>query len=145
VIPILGASAPNAARYGIALGQAMQMTNILRDVGEDARMDRIYLPATDLRRFACSDQAILQGRIDEAFVALMRYEVAQVRAMYREAEPGIALLAPDARYTVRLALDLYRGILPQIEANRYDVFSRRAYVPFRVKMLMAIGTAIRSG
>jgi phytoene synthase len=145
VIPILGTSAPNAARYGIALGQAMQMTNILRDVGEDARMDRIYLPATDLRRFACSDQAILEGRIDEAFVALMRYEVAQVRAMYREAEPGIALLAPDARYTVRLALDLYRGILPQIEANRYDVFSRRAYVPFRVKMLMAIGTAIRSG
>jgi hypothetical protein len=61
----------------------------------------------------------------------MRFEIERVRAMYREAEPGIALLAQDARYTVRLALDLYRGILEPIEANAYDVFSRRAYVPFR--------------
>ena len=144
VIPILGTSSPNAQPYGIALGRAMQMTNILRDVGEDARMDRIYLPASDLRRFACSEQTILEGRIDEAFVALMRFEIEQVRAMYREAEPGINLLAPDARYTVRLARDLYRGILDRIEANRYDVFSRRAYVPFRTKMLLAVGAAMNA-
>ncbi|GAC1659497.1 MAG: phytoene synthase [Candidatus Elarobacter sp.] len=141
VMPILGTLAPDAARYGIALGRAMQMTNILRDVGEDARLDRIYLPAEDLRRFGCAESAILDGVVDTAFTELMRFEIDRVRAMYREAEPGIALLAPQSRYTVRLALSLYRGILGRIEANRYDVFARRAYVPLRTKMLTALTVA----
>jgi 15-cis-phytoene synthase len=139
VMPILGTTSPAAITYGIALGRAMQMTNILRDVGEDARMGRIYLPAEDLARFGCSEDAIHAGRLDAAFVALMEFQIARVRALYHEAKPGIALLAPDARYTIRLALDLYRAILDRIEANGYDVFTRRAYVPFPSKMLLALG------
>jgi 15-cis-phytoene synthase len=142
VMPVLGTVSPAAARYGVALGRAMQMTNILRDVGEDARMDRIYLPAEDLRRFGCTESAILTGAVDERFRELMRFEIERVRAMYREAEPGIALLAPESRYTVRLALALYRGILGRIEANRYDVFTRRAYVPFHAKLLAALALAL---
>ena len=141
VMPILGTVSPEATGYGIALGRAMQMTNILRDVGEDARMGRIYLPIDDLRRFGCDEQTILAGVVDEHFVALMRYQIARVRAMYAEAEPGIALLAPQSRYTVRLALSLYRGILERIEANGFDVFTRRAYVPFRAKLLTALAVA----
>jgi phytoene synthase len=141
VMPILGSLSPDAARYGVALGRAMQMTNILRDVGEDARMGRIYLPAEDLRRFGCTETAVLAGVVDERFVALMRFEIARVRAMYAEAEPGIALLAPESRYTVRLALSLYRGILDRIESNRYDAFTRRAHVPLRAKMLTAVSVA----
>jgi phytoene synthase len=140
VMPILGTLSPDAVGYGVALGRAMQMTNILRDVGEDARMDRIYLPAEDLRRFGCSEEVILAGRVDESFTDLMRFEIARVRAMYAEAEPGIALLASESRFTVRLALGLYRRILERIEANDYDVFTRRAHVPFRTKLLMALGT-----
>jgi phytoene synthase len=121
----------------------MQMTNILRDVGEDARMGRIYLPAEDLRRFGCDESAIVAGIVDARFVALMQFQIARVREMYREAEPGIALLAPESRYTVRLALSLYRGILDRIERNRYDVFSRRAFVPLRSKLQTAIGVAFR--
>jgi 15-cis-phytoene synthase len=143
VMPILGTVSADACGYGIALGRAMQMTNILRDVGEDARMGRIYLPVEDIERFGCSEAGILGGVLDERFVALMRFQIARVRAMYREAEPGIALLAPEARRTVRLALVLYRGILGRIEANGYDVFSRRAFVPWWAKLGTAIAVALR--
>ncbi|HWT07457.1 MAG TPA: squalene/phytoene synthase family protein [Xanthomonadales bacterium] len=141
VMPILGTLSPDAARYGIALGRAMQMTNILRDVGEDARMSRIYLPAEDRVRFGCDDAAIFAGVVDEPFVALMRFQIERVRAIYAEAAPGIALLAPESRYTVRLALSLYRGILERIEANGFDVFSRRAFVPFGAKLKTALALA----
>jgi 15-cis-phytoene synthase len=143
VMPILGTRSPDAARYGVALGRAMQMTNILRDVGEDARLGRMYLPAEDVRRFGCEEPAILASVVDERFVALMRYQIERVRAMYAEAEPGIALLAPASRYTVRLAFSLYRGILDRIEANGYDVFTRRAFVPLPAKMLTALSVAAR--
>jgi len=138
VMPVLGTLTPDAERYGVALGRAMQMTNILRDVGEDARMGRIYLPAEDLLRFGCAESAILRGIVDEPFVALMRFQIARVRELYAQAEPGIALLAPESRYTVRLALSLYREILDRIEANRYDVFTRRAYVPLRAKLVASV-------
>ncbi len=140
VMPILGTLSPTAIGYGVALGRAMQMTNILRDVGEDARMDRIYLPAEDLRRFGCTESSIMEAVIDEPFAELMRFQIARVRAMYVEAEPGIALLASESRFTVRLALALYRRILERIEANEFDVFTRRAYVPLRTKLVMALAT-----
>jgi phytoene synthase len=139
--PILGYR-EGALEYGIALGRAMQMTNILRDVGEDARMDRVYLPAEDLRRFGCSEENILNGVLDDGFVALMKFQIERVRGMYAEAEPGIALLSPESRYTVRLALSLYRRILDRIEHNGYDVFSRRAFVPIRTKLSVALATAM---
>ncbi len=142
VMPILGTLSPDAAGYGVALGRAMQMTNILRDVGEDARMGRIYLPAEDLERFGCREAAILAGTVDDPFVALMRFQIERVRAMYAQAEPGIALLAPESRYTVRLALSLYREILARIEANRYDVFTRRAHVPLRGKLRTALAITL---
>ena len=143
VMPILGTHSPAASTYGIALGRAMQMTNILRDVGEDARMGRIYLPSEDLRRFGCDEAAIVAGIVDERFVALMRFQIERVRTMYRDAEPGIALLAPESCYTVRLALSLYRGILCRIEGNGYDVFTRRAYVPLGTKMRTALAVAFQ--
>ncbi len=138
VMPILGTLTDEAHEYGVALGRAMQMTNILRDVGEDALMGRIYLPQEDMARFGYSEEKLLAGTIDEGFIALMSFQIERVRAMYLEAEPGIAMLAPESRYTVRLALHLYRRILNAIELNGYDVFTRRAYVPFRTKMLSAL-------
>jgi phytoene synthase len=140
--PILGYR-EGALAYGIALGRAMQMTNILRDVGEDARMDRIYLPLEDLQRFGCTEAGILQGVIDEPFVALMKFQIERVRGMYAEAEPGIALLGAESRYTVRVALSLYRRILERIEQNGYDVFTRRAFVPIRTKLGVALAAALR--
>ena len=140
--PILGYR-EGALAYGIALGRAMQMTNILRDVGEDARMDRIYLPAEDLARFGCTEDTIVRGIVDEGFIRMMKFQIERVRRMYAEAEPGIALLGAESRYTVRVALSLYRRILERIEQNGYDVFSRRAFVPIRTKLAVALASALR--
>ncbi len=139
--PILGYSSDAALDYGVALGRAMQMTNILRDVGEDARMGRIYLPLDEMQHFGYTESSIFEEVVDDAFVALMKFQIDRVRRLYAEAEPGIALLAAESRYTVRLALTLYRQILGSIEANHYDVYTKRAYVPFRSKMLAAMTVA----
>ncbi|GAC1540991.1 MAG: phytoene synthase [Vulcanimicrobiaceae bacterium] len=142
VSPILGYTSPAALEYGVMLGRAMQLTNILRDVGEDATMGRIYLPAEDLARFGYAEDDVFAEVVDEKFVALMRFQIARVRALYGEAEPGIAMLSPQSRYTVRLALSLYRRILNAIERNAYDVFTRRAYVPLRSKLATALSVAL---
>jgi phytoene synthase len=139
--PILGYTADAALDYGVALGRAMQMTNILRDVGEDARMGRIYLPLDEMQQFGYTESSLFEEVVDDAFVGLMKFQIDRVRRLYAEAEPGIAMLAPESRYTVRLALTLYRRILNSIEANRYDVYTKRAYVPFRSKMLAALTVA----
>jgi phytoene synthase len=142
VSPILGYASPEALDYGIRLGRAMQLTNILRDVGEDALMGRIYLPSEDLARFGYPEGGVFEQLVDERFVALMQFEIARVRELYAEAEPGIAMLSPESRYTVRLALSLYRRILGAIELNGYNVFTRRAYVPLRSKIATALTLAI---
>jgi len=142
VSPILGYASPEALEYGVMLGRAMQLTNILRDVGEDALMGRVYLPSEDLARFGYAEDEIFASVRDDRFVALMEFQIARVRAIYLEAEPGIAMLSPESRYTVRLALSLYRRILRAIELNDYDVFSRRAFVPLRSKIVTAVGVAL---
>lgn len=143
ILPILGARDPRAEHHAIVLGRAMQLTNILRDVGEDAQMGRLYLPVDDVERFGCSAEAILaRTALDERFVALMQFEIARVRALYAQAEPGIAMLEPGSRFTAGVALSLYRAILDRIEANDYDVFGRRAYVPLRGKLLGALSIVL---
>ncbi len=123
-----------AAPYAVKLGVALQLTNILRDVGEDARRGRIYLPQEDLRRFGLTDDDILHGRRDDRFRALMRFEMERAHALYDESWPGIALLDPDGRMAIAAAAEIYRGILPRIVANHYDVFQKRAYVPLTGKI-----------
>lgn len=113
----------------VALGIANQLTNILRDVGEDARRGRIYLPLEDLARFQYSEKDLLNGVVDDRWQQLMQFQIARARRFFTEAEQGISLLSPDARFPVWSALMLYRGILNIIEKNQYDVFQKRAYVP----------------
>jgi phytoene synthase len=137
-IPVLGTLTADAADYGVTLGLAMQLTNILRDVGEDSRMGRVYLPVDELARHGLDAAAIHAGRVDDAFIAFMREQIARAHTLYDEAEPGIELLAPSSRGTVRAAARLYRGILGRIEANGYDVFTRRAYVPWPNKVVTAL-------
>lgn len=113
----------------IALGIANQLTNILRDVGEDARRGRIYLPLEDLKRFNYTEEDLFNGVVDERWRELMRFQIQRARTFFADAESGIGALSLDARFPVWTALMLYRGILNVIERNGYDVFSKRAYVP----------------
>jgi 15-cis-phytoene synthase len=128
--------APGAEAYAIRLGIALQLTNILRDIGEDARRGRIYLPQEDLHRFGLSEQDIFGGVRDDRFRALMRYQIARAELLYRASWPGVALLNRDGQMAVAAAALLYRGILAKIAANDYDVFNRRAHLTLAEKLLM---------
>jgi phytoene synthase len=143
MVPVLGPIAGDATEYAVTLGQAMQLTNIIRDVGEDARMGRIYLPADEMSLFRYSEADLFAGVVNEPFRALLRFQIERARALYRAAEPGIAKLTPDSRYAVRLALNVYRGILDAVEANGYDVFTKRAYVSRYEKLRSAVTLGLR--
>ncbi len=119
----------------IALGIANQLTNILRDVGEDAQRGRIYLPLEDLELFNYKEKDLFKGVIDDRWRALMRFQIQRARKYYTKSEKGIRGLSPDSRWPVWAALMLYQGILDVIERNHYDVFSKRAFVPTPRKML----------
>ncbi|GBF82691.1 15-cis-phytoene synthase CrtB [Aphanothece sacrum] len=119
----------------IALGIANQLTNILRDVGEDAQRGRIYLPLEDLERFNYTEDDLFNGVIDDRWRNLMAFEIQRARHYYQESEKGIRGLNRDSRWPVWAALMLYQGILDVIEANGYDVFTTRAFVPTPKKML----------
>jgi phytoene synthase len=127
---------PGAEVYAIRLGIALQLTNILRDIGEDACRGRIYLPLEDLRRFHLTEAEILNGVRDDRFRALMRYEIERAEQLYRMSWPGIALLNPDGQMAVAAAALLYRGILGKIVANDFDVFTKRAHLSPLEKILM---------
>jgi phytoene synthase len=118
-----GAAAdPYAARLGIA----MQLTNVLRDIGEDLTRGRVYLPADEMRRFGVTRSALAQHRVDPPFVSLMRYQIDRARVYYATGLPGAYLLPPECRLAILVAGRLYAAILAQIERQRYDVFQQRA-------------------
>lgn len=133
-----------AAPHAIRLGVALQLTNILRDVGEDARRGRIYLPQDELAAFGLSDDDLVTGRNDDRWKAFMRFQIARTRQLYEEAWPGIALLHRDGRLAVAAAASVYRAILAKIEANDYDNFTRRAHLSSSEKFLMLPGILWRS-
>ena len=135
---------PNPMKEAVALGIANQLTNILRDVGEDARRGRIYLPLEDLALFDYTEADLMNGVIDDRWRALMQFEIQRARKFYQEAEQGISCLSPDARWPVWAAQVLYSKILTVIEQNGYDVFTKRAYVPRLQKMMCLPGTLVRS-
>lgn len=113
----------------IALGIANQLTNILRDVGEDARRGRIYLPLEELAMFNYTEADLLNGVVDQRWREFMKFQIKRARQFYVDAERGIRSLNRDSRWPVWTALMLYQGILDVIERNNYDVFSKRAFVP----------------
>lgn len=131
---ITGAETMDAVPYAVQLGVALQLTNILRDVGEDARSGRIYLPAEDMERFGYTEDMLLSGVINDSFVKLMDFEIARARALYRSSWPGIKMLPRDSRLAVSAAGALYKGILNKIEEAKYDVFTRRAHLTMGEKL-----------
>ncbi len=125
---IVGHSGPDAIPYAIRLGVALQLTNILRDVGEDWRMERLYLPKEELDAFGLTEDDIARGIVTGRWRAFMRFQIARVRDLYASALPGVALLHPDGRFAIGAAAELYEAILTQIEKNDYNVFGQRAAV-----------------
>ena len=132
VLPVLGTARgvprEEAAPHAIALGEAFQLTNFLRDVAEDVDRGRVYLPADLMAAHGVTREQLAEKRYDDHFRELMREMVAIVRRRYDDAAPGTPLLAPESRDCVRAATDLYGGILTEIERADYRVLDRRVRV-----------------
>ena len=126
---------PDPSEAAIALGIANQLTNILRDVGEDRQRGRIYLPQADIEKFNYSEEELLQGKINKQWKSLMNFQLTRAREWFEKSEDGIKWLSSDARWPVWTSLRLYRGILDSIERLDYDVFNNRAFVKNSVKAL----------
>jgi phytoene synthase len=143
---IIGFRDERALPYAVKLGIALQLTNILRDVGEDWRAGRLYLPLDELADFGLSEASVAESRIDDNWRSFMRFQISRARRLYDEAQDGIAMLDPDGRFAIAAAAGLYRAILEQIEANGYDVISQRAYVSKwgKVRRLPAFWWATRN-
>ena len=124
---VVGISDPAALAPAHDLGLAMQLTNFWRDIGEDwATRGRIYLPLEDMERFGYTEAMLAQNIVNDQFIELLRFEIARARAFYAASDLGIPAITPSCQMPVRLARVLYSRILDKIEANHYDVFTRRA-------------------
>jgi 15-cis-phytoene synthase len=138
MLPILGAADLARAREPARqLGIAFQLTNFVRDVGEDLDRGRIYLPREDLDRFGVAEADLRTRRMSGAVRALLAFEVDRAREHYTRAASGIGLLDPSSRACIRVASRLYGGILDQVVAAGYDVFRQRARVPVGRRIAVA--------
>jgi 15-cis-phytoene synthase len=121
----------------------MQLTNFLRDIREDWERGRVYLPLEDLKRFEYSEEDLGTGRVNEAFVELMRFEIDRARMLYLIADQGMPHIPRGRRYPVLVARHLYAAILDRIEDLDYDVFSSRAGTTLAEKLRVAAACAVR--
>jgi phytoene synthase len=147
MLPILGH--PGVPRsvvepYAVDLGIAFQLANFIRDVGEDLRRGRIYLPMEDLAMFGVDRQHLLRGVVDGPVRRLLAHEIARCREVYRSAEPGIRLLDPTSRDCVRTAFRLYGGILDEVERADYRVLDRRVSVGAGRRASVALPGLVRA-
>lgn len=141
---ILGYTDEAVFGYAEKLGVAMQLTNILRDVQEDCKIGRIYLPLEELRAFGCSENNIFEARMNPALRELMKFQHERAYSYYEAAEPGIRLLKPDAQYAIYSASRIYRGILKRLKARDFNPFLGRVFVPKHRKMGILMQEILRT-
>jgi phytoene synthase len=137
-IEIFGYTDPRAREYAVHLGTALQLTNIMRDVGVDARDGRVYLPQKELREFGVVEDDLVAGRHGEAFVRLMRHQAARARHFYAAAANAYPLADARSLIAAEIMGGIYRALLDEIEARRFAVFGERITVPVRRKVAIAL-------
>jgi phytoene synthase len=123
---IVGFDSNEAVPYAIKLGVALQLTNILRDIGEDYRNGRLYLPREELAFYGVQESDIAQGRITDNWRQFMKFQIDRTRQVYEESWAGVKMLEREGQLAIGAASVFYQGILDEIEKNDYDVFTRRA-------------------
>jgi 15-cis-phytoene synthase len=123
---IVGFKSHEAVPYAIKLGVALQMTNILRDVGEDYRNGRLYLPREELAFYGIREADIAEGRVTDNWRQFMKFQIDRTRQLYKESWAGVKMLEREGQLAIGAASTLYEGILKDIEEHDYNVFDRRA-------------------
>jgi phytoene synthase len=147
MLPVLG-TMPGmhdaAAPYARDLGLAFQLTNFIRDVGEDLQRQRVYLPKDELATFGVTRDDLASGVVDANVRRLLAFQVARARELYRAAAPGIRLLDPTSRDCIRAASTLYGEILDAVEAADYRVLDRRVAVGIPRRAKVALSALVRA-
>ncbi|HEX8952313.1 MAG TPA: presqualene diphosphate synthase HpnD [Polyangia bacterium] len=126
-------------RYAIDLGIALQLTNILRDVAEDAQRGRIYLPADELRAFGVSEAELVSGTRSPAFLKMMQFQASRARSHYLRARAAISPYERSKLVIAEIMGDIYYALLEEIEAQKFNVFGSKTTVRRRDKMRIALG------
>jgi phytoene synthase len=138
---ILGVRAPSTMEdvlpHSDSLSVAMQLSNFWRDIGQDWRIGRVYIPQEDLARFGVTEADLAAAQITPAFIALLEFEIERTEAYYRDARIGVRRLR-TGRWGVMAGLEVYRAILPSIRRNGYNVFTRRAGTTKMQKLGLAL-------
>lgn len=142
---IIGFNESLAVSRAIKLGVALQLTNILRDVGEDYRSGRLYLPIEELDQYGVPEVDIAAGRVTEPWRRFMRFQIQRARSLYEQSWSGIQYLNPEGRMAVAAASTFYEGILQDIEQYDYNVFTRRAHLTGWQKISSLPGIWLRVG
>lgn len=143
---LLGATTPRVAdAFGPAdsLSIAMQLSNFWRDIGEDWRRGRVYLPLEDMDRFGVTEDDIANGRVTPQFTELLEFEIERTAKYYDHARQGVGLLA-SGRWGVMASIEIYGSILTEIRRNRYDVYRRRASASTTRKAGLALLAGLRT-
>ena len=142
VIHIFGFKGAEALPLAERCGVAFQLTNILRDVREDAGRDRVYLPAEDLERFRVEVRDLAEGKRTDEFVGLMEFEAHRARAYYTETEPLVDMVDPHSRASLWALIEIYSRLLGRIEKTNYDVLSHRVELSGREKLRIILRAAV---
>lgn len=143
---IIGFNNDKALDYAPYLGEAMQLTNFIRDIGEDYKeRNRIYLPQEDMQKYNINEDIISKNKTTPDFIELIKFEIKKTRELYRKSDQGLKYLNQKGRFAVIMASRMYEAILDKIEKNNYDVFSKRARTSKREKIYILGKAALEYG
>ncbi|MGA9117206.1 MAG: presqualene diphosphate synthase HpnD [Bacteroidota bacterium] len=135
---IFGYRKESTREYAVSLGIALQLTNILRDIADDAARGRIYIPQEDLRRFGCPEEDLLGGRYTPAFRTLMAFQVERARGYFARAQAILEREDKGCFFPARIMWSVYAHLLNRIERRGYNVFERRITLPRLLKVLITV-------
>jgi phytoene synthase len=144
MVPILGPLSDDAYPAAEKLGIAFQLANFIRDVGEDLDRGRIYLPLDELKSFNVDEEMLKEQVITPEIKEALKFNIARVRQLQREAAPGIKLLAPESRACIEAASELYCGIVDEVEKIDYQIFTKRAKTSTARRLSVALPAFTRA-
>jgi len=143
---VIGFNNDKALQYAPYLGEAMQLTNFIRDIGEDyKKRSRIYLPQEDMDKYNVKDRDIRDNKITVDFIKLIKFEIKRARSLYRKSDKGLKYLNKRGRFAVIMASRMYEAILDKVEQNNYDVLTKRARTSKREKIYILGKSALEYG
>lgn len=143
---VIGFNNIKALEYAPYLGEAMQLTNFIRDIGEDYQTrGRIYMPQEDMQKYNISESIIEKNKITPEFIELIQFEIKRARELYRKSDQGLKYLNKRGRFAVIMASRMYEAILDKVEQNKYDVLNKRARTSKREKIYILGKAALEYG